>query len=59
MLELILITLFFIFVVVAHVVVIPFCLMIVLGLFGITISFWACVAVVIVLRALIAILGGK
>ena len=59
MLELIFLVLFFIFAVVLHIVLLPFCLMVVLGLFGIQVGFWACVAVVIVLRFCLAVLGGK
>lgn len=59
MLELAVVIFIFIFAVVVQVILIPFCLMVVLGLFGIHVGLWSCVAVVIVLRALMAILGGK
>lgn len=38
---------------------IPYCLMIVLGLFGIQVGFWSCVAVLVVVRVFFSLMGGK
>lgn len=57
--EALLALLLIVFVLAVQIVVVPFCLMVVLGLLGVHLGFFACLAIVIVVRAIFGILRGN